>query len=289
MKEKKINLTDFEEISEAPPGGTVAKTQFAIFRLEKRTDLGQITRSNKHNFRDQRTLNADPNKPPPQLLFGARDLTKAVKAKLPSKVRKNAVLAVECMLTASPEFFARATEEQRQRWIALNLQWLHQQYGENLVQVVAHDDESTFHLHAYWVPLKDGKLNYFAIQGTPKHLVDIQTSYAASVAELGLARGLPNSQRRHEHHSAVVSKLADANRAILKAAKALRTLTPHVTSMEGQDALKTAIRALVGGKSPKPRRAAVDSPEVLLGRSPAARCRGLEEVRPQGGLRLQGP
>lgn len=264
----------------------MAKPMYAIFREEKRTNLGQITRSNKHNFRDQPTPNADPNKPPPELLFGARDLTAAIKAKLPSKVRKNAVLAVECVLTASPEFFARATEAQRQRWIALNLQWLQQQHGDNLVQVVAHADEASFHLHAYWVPLKDGRLNYFGIQGTPKHLADIQTSYAAAVASLGLARGQPNSQRRHAHHSAVANELADNKEAIRKATKALNRAIGYVHDMEGQSAIQEAIEALACGKSHKPRRAAVDSPEVPIGRSPAARCSGLGEVRPKVGLRM---
>lgn len=262
----------------------MAKKEYAIFREEKRTDLSQIRRSNKHNLRLQDTPNADPSKPPPVLLYGPADLSKAIKSVLPKKRRKNAVLAVEAIFSASPAFFARASEEERKQWTETTIEWMKQRCGDNLIQVVAHDDETTFHLHAYWVPLKDGKLNYRAICGSPSDLVQAQTGYAAAVAKYRLARGNPNSQRRHAHHSAAGLLLDVAQKAIRHANLALVRLAEHVNTIAGHNALKTVFEKLNPSSSDAQMPAERDPPS-RQGEGGAAMQRTLKEGSAQPTLR----
>lgn len=262
------------------------KPLYAIFREEKRGNLGQVTRSNKHNFRLQETPNADPNLPAPRLLFGDLNLSKSLRSKLPEKIRKNAVIAVEAVITASPEFFTHATPGKFDDWVNTSIQWMKERHGENLLQVVLHMDELTPHLHAYWVPLKDGRLNYRAIQGSPKDLIAAQDGYAAAVAKLGLSRGQPNSQRRHAHHSAASNELSKARNAIVVARKSLAELSKHVITLEGMAALKNTFKALTGGDSPEVKGPAVDETHGVHGWSRAQSRSDLKEVRPQAGLRV---
>lgn len=225
----------------------MAKTMFAICRLEKRTDIAQIRRSQKHNLRQAPTPNADPNGPPPRLLMGLADLVAGVKALLPDKRRKNAVLAVEMVLTASPEWWAAASDEVKQQWEDANMAWLKDSYGDRMVQVVRHDDEKTPHLHAYWVPLVDGKLNYRAIHGSPRSLIELQDGYGKAMAKFGLSRGQPKSGRRHEHHSKVVDLWSQAQVSMKQTAQALRQLADMMDDLEASAILRKAGASLAEG------------------------------------------
>lgn len=250
----------------------MAKTPFAICRIEKRSDISQIRRSQKHNLRQQATPNARPDGPPPAVLFGSPDLVATVRSMLPEKRRKNAVLAVEMVLTASPEWWHKSSPEEHQQWLDSNLQWLGSTYGENLAQVVFHADEATPHLHAYWVPLVDGRLNYRELYGTPRKMISLQDSYAAAMAPLGLARGKPRSARRHEHHSKVVDLWTQAQSSMKHTAKILRELASMIDNLDSAALLQQAGNALsLGLGIPQPSRA--ESSKDSTGRS-------LKEVAP---------
>src|SRR5438270_383983 len=94
--------------------------RFAIFRLKKVHTFGQIAGLSKHMERDRETPNADPELTRlNERLTGSGDWVADVKARVAVApiVRKNAVLAIEFMLTASPEWFADgvSTKELAQR------------------------------------------------------------------------------------------------------------------------------------------------------------------------------
>lgn len=156
------------------------------------------------------------------------------------KIRKNAVLAVEMLLTASPEYF-RPNEPERagyyqpeklNNWQQQVQGWLDQEYGDRIVRAELHLDESTPHIHAYLVPLDErGKLNCRGIFGGRQKLSQFQDSYAAAMSPLGLERGVKGSRAKHtkikEYYAAVNSastqaidpqtmeqQLADRSRAI---------------------------------------------------------------------------
>lgn len=153
----------------------------------------------------------DPNGPRPQLLHGTPgSLTEQVRERIDQltggrRVRTNAVLAVEHVLTASPEYFRPADPAKAGTWEQPRLDawreaatdWLRQRYGDRLVRATIHLDESTPHIHAVTVPVDDrGRLNARDLFG-PGQLVELQTSYGQAVQHLGLERGLRHSQAQH--------------------------------------------------------------------------------------------
>ncbi|MEF6388186.1 plasmid recombination protein, partial [Escherichia coli] len=77
------------------------------------------------------------------------------------KRRKDAVLAVEYVMTASPEWWKEATPRQQAEFFARSEQWLEKKYGKDrVVAAVVHRDEATPHLSAFVVPLtQDGRLS----------------------------------------------------------------------------------------------------------------------------------
>jgi len=119
-------------------------------------------------------------------------------SRLPEKMRKDAVQGVELLLTASLEFFnsidgdrARLSQNLRFRdWVTTSYNWLKSQFGENLIDVAVHLDETTPHIHAVVVPLqKDGRLCGKDFLSR-RRLIDFQSSYASSMVKFGLERGV---------------------------------------------------------------------------------------------------
>jgi len=135
------------------------------------------------------------------------------------KLRKDSVLAVELMLSASPDWFKTASREQTQEWLRRNVAWIEDTFGrDNVLQVTLHLDETTPHLHAFVVPEiemvetrgRKPKAGSPAAAKAPKpalaasHWLDgraklgeLQDRYAAAMAPMGLERGLKGSGARH--------------------------------------------------------------------------------------------
>jgi hypothetical protein len=132
-----------------------------------------------------------------------------LRALLPEKRRKDAVLAVEYVMTATPEWFAKATPEQEKAFFQQSLQWLADKYGaDRIVTASIHRDETTPHLSAFVVPLtQDKRLSAKEFIGSRDKMRADQTTYAACVANLGLERGIEGSKATHQtiqqHYAAV--------------------------------------------------------------------------------------
>jgi len=136
------------------------------------------------------------------------------------KLRKDSVLAVELMMSASPDWFKAASREQTQEWLRRNIEWIEDTFGrDNVLQVALHLDETTPHLHAFLLPEvqmvetrgrkpKPGSPAPAARAPKPalaaSHWLDgrvkmgeLQDRYAAAMAPMGLKRGLKGSGARH--------------------------------------------------------------------------------------------
>ena len=156
-----------------------------------------------HAYREQETPNADPSRTPNNTHEGAGDVGEALarfNARLPEKVRKNAVLAVEYLVTGTPETMHGKTRGEQDAYFADALKWLEAKHGaENVVCAGIHRDETTPHMYAYVVPLDErGKLNCRAFLGGAKALSELQTDFAQKVGQPhGLERGVPRSKARH--------------------------------------------------------------------------------------------
>ncbi len=185
---------------------------YAIMRAKKLANMGSVAASMQHCYRERETHNADQERTPDNQHLVAKNTDEAMgklRDLLPEKRRKDAVLAVEYVMTASPEWFAQATPEQEKELFQRSLQWLADKYGaDRIVTASIHRDEATPHLSAFVVPLtQDKRLSAKEFIGSRDKMRADQTTYAACVAELGLERGIEGSKATHQtiqqHYAAV--------------------------------------------------------------------------------------
>jgi hypothetical protein len=178
---------------------------YAILRTEKLKSWGNIAASGAHTARVEGFApNADPRRAGRnRTLVGTpgavQDDVRARVDAITDKPRRNAVLCVEHLLTASPEFFEGKNQRQIMQWAKANVDWLKERYGEeNVAHVALHIDEKTPHLAAYIVPEKDGKLNARELFGTRGKMAQMQTEYAEKMRKFGLERGIEGSKAKHQ-------------------------------------------------------------------------------------------
>ena len=180
--------------------------KFAIFRHGKKKfkTYGEITTAEKHNTRQMDVPNADPKKSWERIHGGdsASDTLKNLLDKYKIKPRKNAALAMEYLLTYSPDMAGKIP---RDEWLKANIEWLKEEHGEGLLSVDFHEDETTPHLQAICAPLIEktvrGKLKMRLSgvdfwKGSDK-LSERQDRYANAMAKFGLERGLKGSRATH--------------------------------------------------------------------------------------------
>lgn len=183
---------------------------FAILRTKKLKTFGNIAGSLSHNYRTRDTPNADANRTDNNrhMHKTAQQAESAIRARIPEKRRKDAVLCVEYLITASPEW-SGWTDDRKEKYFKEALDWLKERHGdENVCAVTIHEDESTPHLVAYVVPLKDNKLNCKHFLGGREKLRDMQTSFANRVSRFDLSRGVEGSRA---HHTTIKQYYADIN------------------------------------------------------------------------------
>ena len=176
--------SDFREV-------TVA---YAILRTAKLKSFGEIGGSLSHNYRTRPTPNADPTRTPDNAHSSPTPFSamNAIKQRLPDKTRSNAVLCVEYLITASPDWNGWQNNEKEQDFFKRSLEWLEKRHGkENVIATSIHRDETTPHLIAYVVPIDSrGKLNAREFLGGRAKLSKMQTDFHTQVKDLGLERGL---------------------------------------------------------------------------------------------------
>ena len=196
---------------------------FAILRYAKLKSTASIAGSAAHMRRTIDTPNADPSRATGNtILVGSTKPAEDVQALLPklgqrldpndskSKLlrRSNSVLAVEVLMTTSPEWWQVATPAEQDEWIERSSAWLAEEWGvDNIAHLELHVDETTTHLTGFVVPRDaEGGLNarqYIGGKASKARpgsslLSGHQTRYAASVEALGLRRGRLGSDATHE-------------------------------------------------------------------------------------------
>ncbi|MGL4721666.1 MAG: MobV family relaxase [Kluyvera intermedia] len=176
---------------------------YAIMRCKKLTGMGSVASALQHCYRDRDTPNANAERTPENYCSVSESTDQAmgrVRELLPEKRRKDAVLVVEYVMTASPEWWKEATPRQQAEFFARSEQWLEKKYGKDrVVAAVVHRDEATPHLSAFVVPLtQDGRLSAKEFIGGRSKMRDDQSTYAESVKKLGLERGIEGSRATHQ-------------------------------------------------------------------------------------------
>ena len=178
---------------------------YAILRTQKLKSGIAVRRSLTHAFRERETPNADASRTPDNTHIGAAEVDEALakfneRLATQDKVRKNAVLAVEYLITASPEDMHGKTRQEQDAYFRDALKWVEDKHGKaNVVYAGIHRDEQTPHMYAYVVPIDQrGKLNCRSFLGGAKALNQMQTEFAQEVGQQhGLQRGIEGSKARH--------------------------------------------------------------------------------------------
>lgn len=202
-------------------------SSFAIFRVAKLKGGGSLAGSASHLLRERETPNANPEvangflKGSPRTVAGVVEAVSARIATTGKPARKNAVVAVEVLVTASPEAMADMTREQQNQYFAKSYSFLKKKFGaENVVFGVIHRDESTPHLSALVVPIAPtGRLSATHFFDGRAKLSAMQTAFASEVGEaFGLRRGIEGSKAKHQTIKRFYGELEEAVTAASKEA-----------------------------------------------------------------------
>jgi hypothetical protein len=219
---------------------------YAILRLSKLKNLSMATSATQHNYRLQDTPNANPEwvaLNEELLNHGHRNYWQLANERIAelhlTRLRSDAVRAVELVLTGSPEGFrrdaaGRALDVRGTPWVQDNLNFVRERFGpKNVVSFTLHQDEVTPHIHAVVVPVTtDGRLSNRDVF-SPVSLRQLQTDYAKAMAPHGFERGIKYSTAIHEdvrrHYGAQqMSKeaLAEVAKRVPATAYQLRPIEP---------------------------------------------------------------
>lgn len=152
---------------------TAAKP-FAILGQRKLHTQAEIVHARGHNNREEEVGNVIVDAPEPRVVLGPVDAWQGVKDRLGElgiEPRKGAVLALELMMTTSPEWWLRdadgaVNEMQLLAFERMAMKYLRQRFvPEALVSVTLHNDESTPHYHAIACPVRQRIDQRFASKG----------------------------------------------------------------------------------------------------------------------------
>ncbi|MEM5538010.1 MobV family relaxase [Neptuniibacter pectenicola] len=196
----------------------------AVLRIAKIKTHTQIKAAGNHTHRHNETPNCDPAKSHlNETLVGSKDLfADYLKALGDVKERKNGVKLVEHVLSASPEYFRPENPEaageydksRMEAWKEATMDFLHKEYGSNLINAELHLSENTPHIHVFLIPLDrdknpEGKLNASKWFDGKEKLSSLQDRYADALKPIHIERGLKKSKAKHQsiksYYSAVNS------------------------------------------------------------------------------------
>ena len=195
---------------------------FAVLRVKKLKSKAEIVRCDNHNTRTSVVNHASTKKHLTKHLLGNGCLFDSVEERIKStgaKTRVDSVLALEIVLSASPEYFrpdnpgepGTFDNARTKAWVRNTMEYARSKWGDNLVAADLHLDESTPHIHVVVVPVatkkrkKRGRDEYYeqsildanGMFGR-KALINMQTEYAHCLKPLGIRRGLRGSLAKHQ-------------------------------------------------------------------------------------------
>jgi hypothetical protein len=197
---------------------------------------GGLKASLQHLHRERDTPNADPEVS--NLKWSEKDgeqTTQHAMQKLHSKmndvvkssgrkIRKDSVVAVEYVMTASPEYFDQFKDKDERmskvnEFAQRSRAWIEKQYPDGkIIAAQVHMDEATPHVSLFVTPTfknKNGDISFSAktILGGRQRLSEHQDSFSKAMEPLGLKRGIKGSKATHEKvsrfYASVVKSAAD--------------------------------------------------------------------------------
>ena len=170
---------------------------FAIVGIAKLKTAGNIAGVLAHMTRQRETPNS--NGRANDILIPPQNTAEIMEYINSFSPRKNAVLAYDMLLTASPDFFTGKSESDIRAWAETSLQWVAGKFGkENIKAAVIHRDEQTIHISLCVVAEHENKLNARFYTGGREKMRQLWTEYAQAVKQFGLKRGREFSPAEHK-------------------------------------------------------------------------------------------
>ena len=186
---------------------------YAILRFQKKTG-GKLLNTQKHNERQKERYKSNPDidrersdenihlKTPSPGGYKRAVLERTEKAGC--RLRKDSVMMIETLITASPELFREMSREEMMDFMKRAYTFVAERVREdNIVSAVIHLDEKTPHMHLCFVPLtKDHRLCAKEILGNRTHLSKYwQDGFFEYMHEQypQLERGEPAAETKRKH------------------------------------------------------------------------------------------
>lgn len=197
-------------------------SNFCILRIKKLHTNANVGGALSHHLRTRETDNADPERLERNFFlpsFFPKDTTfkesvknielrkkwqnqamSMYKKRLPEKVRKNGVRAVELMMTMSPEAMQKK-DFNPVRYLHDCHKWAKEKFGaENVFFAGWHFDEKTPHISILLTPIDEkGKLNARSYFGGREKMTALQDEFYEKVGKKhDLDRGIKGSKAKHQ-------------------------------------------------------------------------------------------
>lgn len=185
---------------------------YAILRFQKRK-AGSVASCERHNERKKEAYKSNPDIDmgrsknnyhlvnPPRYTY-KKDINRMV-AEAGCRVRKDSVMMVETLITASPEFMNSLPPAEQKEYFTMALDFIAGRVGkQNILSAVVHMDEKTPHMHLCFVPITpEGKLSAKALLGNQKSLSEWQTAYHERMSARWneLQRGQSSMETKRKH------------------------------------------------------------------------------------------
>ena len=162
-------------------------TTYAIMRFKKYKGP-EISRIEAHDERTKETYASNPDVDTSRSKYNYhlvepagkyRAVSEARIAEVGCRTRSDSVRMVETLVTASPHFFKKKSDEEIRAFFERAMKFFERKIGrENIISAVVHMDEKTPHLHMTFVPItEDGRLCAKEIIGNKKTLTEWQDQF----------------------------------------------------------------------------------------------------------------
>lgn len=199
---------------------------YAILRFQKRK-AGSVAACERHNERKKEAYKSNPDidmerskhnyhlVPPPRYTY-KKEINRMVQAAC-CKVRKDSVMMVETLTTASPEFMNSLPPEEQKAYFAMALDFIAERVGkQNILSAVVHMDEKTPHMHLCFVPITpEGKLSAKYFLGNQKSLSEWQTAYHERMSSMRYARSWTHRSLDGKEEAIIVFQKRDLAHSVV--------------------------------------------------------------------------
>lgn len=231
-------------------------------RIKKLHTNANVGGTISHHLRTRETDNADPEKMIKNWFYpndygktpeGYTDKSKNVemdyrrkqqdkamsmyKKRLPEKVRKNGVRAVEFMMTVSPEVMQRK-DFNATKYLNACGKWAREKFGdENVFFIAYHFDEKTPHVSLLLTPIdENGKLNARKFFGGREKMSELQDDFFEKVGkEFGLERGIKGSKAKHQTIKSYYSQLNEQDKNVAELTQEIVQNMPEKKFLQSEE------------------------------------------------------